>query len=127
MTGKGNGTATITVQDGNGTTASYPVSVTNKYNLVYPHPAGNHTHMEAVTWMRSQSATPCIDSAVRVLEAVYGKPIPFQQKDIWLCNPGDLSPVSANAYNHKLGGAYLESGVGLTKKMNVWALKPRQG
>ena len=80
VVGEGNGTATITVRDSKGTTASYTVEVSNVYTTIDNHQVGI-SPAQAIAWRQSLSGGRGIGpTEVESLKVEYTK--------VWAANGG---------------------------------------
>jgi hypothetical protein len=124
VTGQSNGSAVISVKDENASSVSYPVRVSNIYQLQHSAQPG-YTYQEAINWLNSVPGSIPVSSAIGEMIRVYGPDVswPYVTGTVhWMCDaggcPGNLRPIFA----YRTGGIICEPN--LNNRFIAWCLRP---
>lgn len=119
VTGNSNDSTTIRVTDQNGTSRSYPVTVSNVFRLAINDNSMNY--QQALNWMYSlPGASPVTRLALYDLIRVYGR-MPIY-KHYWLCEKGACQGISVGFafFHHEYRAIYCADG--RANYLGAWCL-----
>lgn len=124
VTGQRNGSANISVEDANKSRVSYPVQVSNIYQLQHSFQPG-YTYHEAINWLNSVPGSIPVSYALAGMIRVYGPDSswPYRTGDVhWMCDAAGCAGNSRTIFAYRNGGIICEPN--LNNRFISWCLRP---